>query len=328
LAAKFILLLGAGFSRNWGGWLASEAFEYLIGCPEIDGAIKRLLWKYKNKGGFESALAELQHEGKNSPGHQLDLLQQALRKMFADMDAAFRDINFEFQNFRENLIHREYTVSKFLTRFDAIFSLNQDLLLERHYLNENIALHSDGRWAGGQLVGVRPKHAISPLFESRLLGRQTPDPQRVIESNTQPYFKLHGSSNWFVSDTQDLLVMGANKSAAIAKYPVLKWINSQFESALSVPNTRIMVIGYSFSDEHINDVILSSVVNHQAELFIIDPLGVDVVNSNRDAAIPSLSDFAQQLQSSIVGASRRSMREIFGGDHAEHAKVMRFFKRS
>ena len=31
----YILLTGAGFSRNWGGWLASEAFEYLIGCGEI-----------------------------------------------------------------------------------------------------------------------------------------------------------------------------------------------------------------------------------------------------------------------------------------------------
>ena len=30
------LLTGAGFSRNWGGWLANEAFEYLLGVPEVD----------------------------------------------------------------------------------------------------------------------------------------------------------------------------------------------------------------------------------------------------------------------------------------------------
>ena len=29
----FILRTGAGFSRNWGGWLASETFEYLLGSP-------------------------------------------------------------------------------------------------------------------------------------------------------------------------------------------------------------------------------------------------------------------------------------------------------
>ena len=57
-----ILLLGAGFSRNWGGWLASEAFEYLLGCPQVDSAIRGLLWRYQRKGGFEDALAELQDD--------------------------------------------------------------------------------------------------------------------------------------------------------------------------------------------------------------------------------------------------------------------------
>ena len=55
-----VLLTGAGFSRNWGGWLATEAFEYLIGCPEVDEPLRRLLWKHKSRGGgFEDALAEL-----------------------------------------------------------------------------------------------------------------------------------------------------------------------------------------------------------------------------------------------------------------------------
>jgi hypothetical protein len=35
ILVSYILLTGAGFSRNWGGWLANEAFEYLLGCSEI-----------------------------------------------------------------------------------------------------------------------------------------------------------------------------------------------------------------------------------------------------------------------------------------------------
>jgi len=31
------------------------------------------------------------------------------------------------------------------------------------------------------------------------------------------------------------------------------------------------------------------------------------------------------LEQSLIGASRRSLRDIFGGDTAEHNKVMRFF---
>ncbi len=57
-----LLLLGAGFSRNWGGWLASEAFEYLLGCREVigDAQLRELLWKHQEYGdGFEGALEEL-----------------------------------------------------------------------------------------------------------------------------------------------------------------------------------------------------------------------------------------------------------------------------
>lgn len=60
-----LLLLGAGFSRNWGGWLASEAFEYVLGCPEIRTRedLRRLLWRHQATGGFENARAELQGAG-------------------------------------------------------------------------------------------------------------------------------------------------------------------------------------------------------------------------------------------------------------------------
>jgi hypothetical protein len=36
IAVGCILLTGAGFSRNWGGWLANEAFEYLLGSSHIN----------------------------------------------------------------------------------------------------------------------------------------------------------------------------------------------------------------------------------------------------------------------------------------------------
>lgn len=140
-----ILLLGAGFSRNWGGWLASEAFEYLLGCPQVDADIRRLLWSYKRKGGFENALAQLQDEfarrRDSQTAQRLTKLQDAVRQMFADMDQAFAAIRiFEPQN------HRQYTVASYLIRFDAIFTLNQDLRMERHYLNGNVS--SDSKWNG------------------------------------------------------------------------------------------------------------------------------------------------------------------------------------
>src|SRR5262245_52500715 len=93
-----ILLTGAGFSRNWGGWLADEAFEYLLGCSRVSS---ELLWRYKGNGGFEAALSELQLES-GKAGRSVALLNEftdfdaAVRGMFADMNEAFARINFEF----------------------------------------------------------------------------------------------------------------------------------------------------------------------------------------------------------------------------------------
>src|SRR2546427_6832509 len=68
-----ILLLGAGFSRNWGGWLADEAFEYLLGHPRIDDGLRTLLWRYKGNGGFEAAVDEQQSEtARNSECHRAE----------------------------------------------------------------------------------------------------------------------------------------------------------------------------------------------------------------------------------------------------------------
>jgi FtsZ-binding cell division protein ZapB len=99
-----LLLLGAGFSRNWGGWLAAEAFEYLLGCPEVirDPSLAQLLWRYQPQGGFESALAELQSAYSRDPRSNepaLMGLQAAIKRMFADMNGAFMEsAGWEFQN--------------------------------------------------------------------------------------------------------------------------------------------------------------------------------------------------------------------------------------
>ncbi len=93
---KQLLLLGAGFSRNWGGWLALEVHEYLIGCPNVNSDLRDILWKHHHAGGgFEAALAEL--EDLNPRGRQLAHLRKAVALMFDDMNGAFEDVQFEFQ---------------------------------------------------------------------------------------------------------------------------------------------------------------------------------------------------------------------------------------
>jgi SIR2-like domain len=325
---NYILLTGAGFSRNWGGWLADEAFEYLISCHQIDGGgiggIRDLLWSYKPRGGFEAALAFLQEQFKQNPGSQTDeqqvtRLESALLQMFGDMDKAFAAIpNFEFHN------QVQFLIRTCFVRFDAIFTLNQDLLMERHYLNGNIALSSQRSWTGWQIPGMQPLPVTAP----NEIPRRSPDPRRfVVEKNLQPFFKLHGSSNWIdTSKGRHLLVMGGNKLEAIKQHPILEWNSHRFREYLSQPDTRLMVIGYSFRDDHINSIIGKAVDDTGLHLFIIDPRGVDVLDKNRGAPIYIADNFFLKLQPQLIGASRRLLSQIFGGDLVEHGKVMRFFE--
>ena len=125
--------------------------------------------------------------------------------------------------------------------------------------------------------------------------------------------------------------MGGNKDGAISSHEILKWYHREFAVRLAKPATRLMVIGYSFGDPHINRAIVEASKTGQLRIFIIDPSGSDVIsNTNptftRPTAMYAPNELETALHPIIIGASRRSMRDIFGsGAAVEHDKVMRFF---
>ncbi len=295
-----ILLSGAGFSRNWGGLLADEATDWLMTHPRIDDGLRDLLQRYKGKGGFEAAVDEQVTQtalpadpaererrlgtsmmgvvGNTMMLDQAQRLDDAIRAMFAGMNEAFAKIG------KLNFINSfDGSVTEFLDKFDAIFTLNQDLLLEKLYKADNASmlLHSK-QWhmPGMEPIAGPPGTEIKDVKEWREMSDSS---KFAVEKGSQPYFKLHGSSNWIDrSSGQPLLVIGGKKAATIGRHKILKWNNAQFEAYLSKPNTRLMIIGYSFRDEHINVAIRDAAENGTIKLFIIDhPLGADILIKNR-----------------------------------------------
>ena len=321
-----LLLTGAGFSRNWGGWLASEAFEYLLGAPEVDDELRRILLADKFKGrGFEDTLADLQTAFKSfrepRVGAQVDALTAALVGMFNLMDQAFASVRFEPQN------DRAFLISEFLARFDALFTLNQDLLLERHYLNGNVLLSASRKWNGWQRPGLKPLHPTSQAFDPQaaVMAMQAPDDTNfMVGGGLQPYFKLHGSSNFLRDPGGRIIVMGGNKAAGINDEPLLRWYHQQFEDYLGRAE-KLMVIGYSFTDAHINMAIQAAAARG-LRIFIVDPEGIDVLDKNKHMAIKVPHELVEHIAPYVVGASRRPMTSTFGGDHVEFAKLDRFLK--
>ena len=319
-----ILLLGAGFSRNWGGPLASEMFDSLVQQPQIstDEHLRQILWQHKDEGGFETALAQVQQDFHNNAAlpenkRWLDGFQAAIDQIFADMDRGFAARpSWEFTN------QRDQSLLGTLVKFDAIFSLNQDLLFERFYFNGSVMLESGRRWDGVIMPGVREQRDHSfPYDPGRSRWTPVRESEFKVESRCQPYFKLHGSWRWADGAGQQLMIMGASKALTITGHPILAWYQSEFERRLR-GDTRLLVIGYGFNDPHINEAILRATHDSTLKMFIVDPLGVDVANPDRNLPLQRPNPFRDVIH----GSARRVLCEIFGSDAMAHNSVARFLE--
>ena len=313
------LLLGAGFSRNWGGWLADEAFEYLIGCPSVKSTdeLKRLMWQYRGEG-FEAILAKLQDLDSPYSAIMLD----ALKEMFNLMNESFADGQIGFEPYGNTMP----TVVEFLSNFKVIYTLNQDLLLEKKYCKYKRESSISGAAGLVCIPGMMAKEHQAdgkPIYS----GKWKPSGGEFqVGIGCQSLVKLHGSSNFFDGD-EDLMILGTAKQEQIKQNPILKQYNKFFSSSVDEEDAKVLIIGYSFRDSHINDIIFKSCINRKSEFFIIDPYGLDIIERNgfKNTSV-NISDNRHKILSKFVGGSRRSLKEIFTfpGDRVEYSKIRRF----
>ena len=312
-----ILLTGAGFTRNWGGWLAKEIegdlLQRLCGNWEVHDRIRAA-------DGFEAALAGLEIEiiqGKPGAAEQYQALRIAVLDSFQEMNLALANRRtLEFSN------DRRFSVASFIARFDAIYTLNQDLLFELLYdpLLEN-RLPRRSCYSPG-ISGFR----YQGLFPDSFVGKTRlvlPLPLHV-DASAQPIYKLHGSVDW-VDGTSELLVIGGGKQATINSTPILKEYFARFWHDLTTPGARLMIIGYGFHDAHINEVLGRAwQVNNSLSAFYVDPIG-RMVSHGADPELPQYMPPWSFIR--CIGESIRPLSSTFAGDELELRKLERFFSK-
>lgn len=308
-----ILLLGAGFSHNWGAPLAKSVTGSLLRDLHDDPVFERAL----RDRPFEDALGDFfkASSGSDEDGLRHRRLQDAVTALFARINVTLAGKSFEFSN------DMEFSVAQFLQRFDAIFTLNQDLLLETAYLPRLVST----RWSGAIVPGMKASYeAGHPGLEDVTAMTWRPMENRQIPERMQPYFKLHGSSNWKLDTGDTIMIMGSAKAGIIPRYPVLQWYHDEFRSRLSRPSTKLMVIGYSFMDDHINEVIHDAWRRHGLQTYIVDPQGKDLLKEPkaRDAMIKWRRDL-EDIK--LIGECLTPPRSLFGGDSFALGELLRFF---
>lgn len=134
-----------------------------------------------------------------------------------------------------------------------VFTTNYDLLLEEAFDDLSI-----------------------PYFDGFVGSRQSFFDLRAVEENLIPkhwtrLWKIHGSINWFQKENKEvyrsdairengdssLIYPSHLKYEQSRKMPYLALID-QLRKFLRLPNSLMVLTGYSFNDEHLNDTILSA----------------------------------------------------------------------
>lgn len=286
---NYLLLTGAGFSRSWDGWLGFEVYAYLLGCEELSEATRKLLRRTEEEEkGFEEALAELQAKG---PENEAKALARAIVGMFDVMEQYLA-------------VEISFNANRFVRKFDAIFTLNQDMLLEKKA--------SADLW--------RPGFARSPASDRY----HEPGADLSIPAGRRPYYKLHGSSDLISgAGGEPLLVMGGGKSITIGQHPILVSYFDVFRERLAQPDTRLFISGYGFRDPHINEALVAAARWGGLRIFVNDlkndgPLRSAPALANGDSLFDTLFPY-------IVGFSGRTIRQVCGSDPLEAQKYHRFF---
>jgi hypothetical protein len=248
---KRMLLLGAGFSKNWGGRLASEVWADVFTNSNVQ-ARERVRNALLKERSFEVVMENVLTEA-NYDSIDRQAIVASVTSTFKRMYSLFAETMF-------NAVDKELnyaTLRRFLSQFagSVIFTLNQDTIVERLLQNWSI---------GFETPYVQQFDAAKiPDEQPASLPQATSQKIRVV--------KLHGSHTWINSAGVPVIVLGITKTQTIAGSWLLTEYKNMFEAVLSSGGVKLLVMGYSFRDKHINEIIATAASCHQCRIFVWNP---------------------------------------------------------
>ena len=169
------------------------------------------------------------------------------------------------------------------------------------------------KWFNGQIPAILDSESTVQLPEEAGVEAL----KARFETKTSPafaYVKLHGSFGWVRKDRSDVMVIGHTKTEMIKREPLLCWYLELFREVLRNPGRNLVVIGYGFGDDHINEIIADAVRNSGRRLFLISPLDP---KDFRDRLIPihgfnvSIPNRGEDLWNGLGGYYRGTVTDFY-----------------
>jgi len=281
---KPVLLTGAGFTKDIGGYLAQEMWAQLLNSPAIARYpyLTRIL---KNDPNFDyESIYDKVIYGHETEDVEREAFSFALFSVYQVLDDRIRGL--EGNRSPGGGIDLD-KLCAFLQRFCGtrntrgfFFTLNQDLFIERWLAGKGLLFSGKLQiWAPGIDNHVSGKNE-APLEKDDFLNlpqelamakHRERNEKNISTYGRFQYLKLHGSWNWRTSDGKDAMAIGHAKGALLEREPLFKWYLETFNHVVTQDKCLLLVIGYGFHDTHINDVISEGIKKHNLKLFVVDP---------------------------------------------------------
>jgi hypothetical protein len=272
--SETVLLTGSGFTKNYCGLLASEMWEEINNYIEnTDKERLKILIKKDTDFDYEKIFEEVM-KGEKYSKEEKHTINECLLESYKSMDQRIVTNGYLYgskvcidSNALESFIRDLASGQKEKGFF---FTLNQDISIERYFRTAIITpcIERINELDGSLKQGSFKNSWFRKVPDEEGLVERRLDKEGRWKNEKVYYIKLHGSFNWKDSGDNELMVIGTSKLEDIDKEPILKWYLDIFKDVLSMPNRRLLIIGYGFRDKHINDVIVNSINQYGLKLHI------------------------------------------------------------
>lgn len=357
-----ILLLGAGFTKNFGDLLANEMWADIFSHKKIQDQqrIRKLMLNdfdyesvyYSVLEGFydQTGLFGKKYENVIFDENEKNAIKEATTSAYKYIDEILIEYIKKHHHPNE-LIHFNDLIGKIGSqthkaknfvdddgkheiRFidtknkSFIFTLNQDLFFERllhknHEANISIpGIDNNSEWFSTNFNKPLDRTDYCELPNEDELNNKD-----ILMEGQYFLIKLHGSCNWISFDGSEIMVIGKGKIGNIQKEPLLKLYFEIFENVLSQGQRRLFVIGYGFGDKHINEIISKSVTKYELKLYILSPESPKAFRKKLCEGSEEFekSDDTMNIWKGISGYSQCVEEILINSDFDKQAKKEHFY---
>ncbi len=326
LISDTVLMTAAGFTKNFGGLLTDQMWAEIFNHTEVQNnpVLKKLLF---NDFDYESVYHvvcnddDTAGEGKTYTDDEKNAIYTAIYDAYSNLDVIAQKYIPATDPSKSAVLHGAKDIINCLTRdksqINFFFTLNQDLFVERLMSFTNKPIISPG--IGKRFFIPNSTESRLPLENSNFInvpdGDKLDTNKRAVDlpSNECHYIKLHGSFGWKSTnpDRPDNMVIGRNKEVQMADEPLLTWYLHLFEQVLFLGGIKLLIIGYSFRDSHINEIIAKAGEKHDMKIYIISPVAPREFISELSAEDHA---YGKQILKYLSGYFQASFEDLFPPD--------------